>query len=68
MSQQKFNSQIDRNWSWPQKTWLQQRLALVRERQRALNRRSLIVPETAERPEDATTAEPEDLPADKHAL
>ena len=67
MSEQRFNSQI--NWSWPQKTWLQQRLALVREQQKAMNRKPLVVmPKTAAQREDATTADPEDLPSDKRAL
>jgi len=68
MSEQKFNSQIDRNWSWPQKTWLQQRLALVREQKKAMNRKPLVMPKTAAQGEDTTTAEPQDLPADKRAL
>jgi len=68
MSEQRFNSQIDRNWSWPQKTWLQQRLALVREQQKAFNRKPLVIPKASAQHEGGTTAEPENLPADKRVL
>jgi len=42
MSQQNPDKKFDQGWSWPNKTWFQQRLALVRARERDVNRKPFV--------------------------
>jgi hypothetical protein len=47
MKQPMINSGADRNWSWPEKTWFQERLSAIKTREQGLRRKPMV---TASRP------------------
>jgi hypothetical protein len=52
VSRQKLDPQFDQKWTWPRKTWFQERLNLVRAREREMNRKATV---TAKGQEGAET-------------
>jgi hypothetical protein len=47
MIKQNRDPRFDQKWTWPQKTWFQERLALVRAKQREMNRKLTAAPKEA---------------------
>jgi hypothetical protein len=45
MKQPSVKPQDGQNWTWPRKTWLQQRLDLIKAREREMQQKSTETPE-----------------------
>jgi hypothetical protein len=43
MKQPTINQSADQNWSWPEKTWFQERLNAIKAREQELRRKPMVV-------------------------